>query len=65
LDLKDLVHAIEAETTLAVEEIGDVGLPEAGLLGETDTGKLSVLDLPTKLLAQVLLQALKLHSAGV
>jgi hypothetical protein len=65
LDLKDFVHAIEAETALAVEEIGDMGLPEAGLLGEADTGELSVLDLPTKTLAKVFLQALKLHAAGV
>jgi len=36
LDLEDLVHALKAESTLAVQEIGDVSLFKTGLLGESE-----------------------------
>lgn len=36
LDGEDFVHAFEAEAALAVEEVGDVGLLESGLLGEVE-----------------------------
>ena len=39
LDLEDLVHALDRETALAVQEIGDVGLFESGLLGEAEAGE--------------------------
>jgi len=35
---KHLVHAFEAQTTLAVQKIGDVRLLEFGLLGEAQPG---------------------------
>ena len=35
LDVEDFVHAFDAEAALAVEEIGDVGLFESGLLGKS------------------------------
>ena len=44
LNRKDFVHTFEAQAALAIEEIGDVGLFETGLLGKAKSGKLAVLD---------------------
>ena len=44
LDGEDFVHAFEAETALPVEEIGDVGLFESGLLGEPEAGEFTCFD---------------------
>jgi len=41
LDGENLVHALDAEAALAVEEIGDMGLLESGLLGKSKAGKFS------------------------
>lgn len=38
LDGQDLVHAFEAQTALTVEEVRNVGLFEAGLVGEAKAG---------------------------
>ena len=38
LNLEDLVHAFEAESSLTVEEVRDMSLLETGLLGETKAG---------------------------
>ena len=61
LDGKDFVHAFEAKAALAVEEIGDVGLLESGLLGEAKTGEFPTLDALQKDFTEVLLQGLELH----
>ena len=41
LDGEDLVHAFDTESALAVEEVGDVGLLESGLLGKPKAGQFS------------------------
>ena len=61
LNVKDLVHALEAKAALAVEEIGNVGLAEAGFLGEAKAGQFSFVDAFPKPFAEVLLQSLELH----
>ena len=61
LNRKDFVHALEAEAALAIEKIGDVGLFEAGLLGEPKSGKLAALDPFQKNIAEIVLQGLELH----
>ena len=61
LDRKDFVHALKTEAALAVEEVGNVGLLESGLLGETKAGKLSTFDALHKDFTEVLLQGLELH----
>ena len=38
LDLENFVHAFKAESALAVEEVGDVGLFESSLVGEAESG---------------------------
>ena len=39
LNLKDFVHAFDAESAFAIEEIGDVSLFESRLLGEFEASK--------------------------
>jgi hypothetical protein len=62
--LQDPVHALQTETAFSVEEVGDVGLFEAGFFRQTKTGQLAVLDTLPQALTEVLLQALELHNGG-
>ena len=61
LDLEDLVHALDAEAAFAVEEIGDVGLFESGLLGEAESGEFTCLNAVPKDFTEIVLQGLELH----
>ncbi len=61
LDGKDFVHAFEAKATFAVEEIGDVGLFEAGLLGEAESGQFTCFDAVPKDFSKIILQDFELH----
>ena len=55
------VHAFEAEAALAVEEVGDVGLFESGLLGEEQATEFACLDALPKHFAEIILQDFELH----
>ena len=61
LNRKDFVHAFDAETALAIEKIGDVGLFESGLLGESESGEFAAIDPFPEDFAEVVLQGLELH----
>jgi len=61
LDVQDLVHALDGEAALAIEEVGNVGLFEAGLLGEAESGKFSCLNSLQKDFSEIILQGLELH----
>ena len=61
LNGKDFVHALEAETALAIEEIGDVGLFESGLLGESESCKFAAIDPFPEDFTKIVLQGLELH----
>jgi len=61
LDRQDLVHAFEAKTAFLVEEIGDVGLFESGLLGQPKAGQLTCFDALPKDRPQIILQDFELH----
>jgi len=65
LNLKDFVHALDAEAAFAVEEIGDMGLLESGLLGEAESGEFSCFDTVPKDLAEVILQEFELHGRSI
>lgn len=65
LDLEDLIHAFEAQSAFAVEEIRDVGLFESSLLSETESGEFACFDSFPKDLAQVFLQGLELHGRSI
>jgi hypothetical protein len=58
---EDFVHAFQAKAALAVEEIGDVGLLESGLLGQVQAGEFSCFDALPEQLAKVILQDFELH----
>ena len=61
LDLEDLVHALDAEAALAVEEIGDVGLFESGLLGQSQPRQFTYFDAIPEDFPESVLQDLELH----
>ena len=61
LDLENLVHALDAEAALAVEEIGDVGLFESGLLGQAESRKFTCFNAIPKDFSEIVLQGLELH----
>ena len=61
LDGKDFVHAFETEAALPVEEVGDVGLLESGLLREPEAGQLACIDALPEDLAKIILQDFELH----
>jgi len=65
LDLKDFVHAFEAEAAFAVEEIGDVGLLESGLLGQAEAGEFSCCDAVPEDFAEIILQEFELHGRSI
>lgn len=65
LDLEDFVHAVEAKTALAIQEIRDMGLFESGLLCETEPGEFACFNSVPKDLTEVLLQGLELHGRSI
>ena len=65
LDLKDLVHAFEAESALAVEEVGDVSLFESGLLSESESREFACIDAVPEYLSKIFLQDFELHGRSI
>ena len=65
LDGQDAIHAFDAEPALAIEEVGDVRLLKAGLLGEMETGELAGLDALEEQLAEIFLQGAEFHGGTI
>ena len=65
LDMEDLVHTFEAKPALAVEEVGNVGLFESGLLGEAESGKFPFFDALPEDFTKILLQYFELHGRSI
>lgn len=65
LDLEDFVHALDAESAFAVEEVGDMGLFESGLLGETESGQFTCFDAVPKDIPKIILQDFELHGRSI
>ena len=63
LDLQNFVHAFEAQSALLVEEVGDMGLLEASLLGQSKAGKLACFDTIPEDLTKIILQDFEPHKA--
>ena len=61
LDVEHLVHALETQAALTVQEVGDVGLLEAGLFGEVEAGEFAFVDALPESLAQIFLQSPEFH----
>jgi len=65
LDLEDLVHAFEAESPLAVQEIGDVSLFKTCLLGESEACQFPCIDSVPKNFSKIILQDFELHGRSI
>ncbi|PYX48854.1 MAG: hypothetical protein DMG83_00455 [Acidobacteria bacterium] len=65
LHIQDFVHAFQAEAALAVEEVGNVRLLEAGLLGEAEAGKIALFNPVPERLAQIFLQRFEFHGQSI
>jgi hypothetical protein len=58
---EDAVEAFEGEGAFAVEEVGDVGLLEARLLGETAAGERTSFDAAEELKSEEFVQIMEVH----
>jgi hypothetical protein len=58
---QDAVEAFEREGSFAIEEIGYMGLLEAGLMGETTAGEDATFDATEQFKAKKFMQVLKVH----
>lgn len=65
LDTENLVHAFKAESALAVEEVGYVGLFESSLPSETETSKFTCFDALPEDFTEILLQYFELHGRSI
>jgi hypothetical protein len=65
LHIQDFVHAFQAEATLAIEEVGDVGLLESGLLREAKSRQLAFFNAIPQGLTQIFLQCLEFHAKSI
>ena len=65
LDVQYLVHAFDAQAAFAVEEVGNVGLPEAGFAGQAQAGEFAFLDALPESFAQIFLQGAELHEPSI
>jgi hypothetical protein len=61
LDGEDPVHAFEAESALAIQEVRNVCLFESGLLGEAEAGESALLNALPKSVSEVFLQDSEFH----
>jgi hypothetical protein len=63
LDGQNPVHALKTQSTLAIQEVGDMSLLESGLLCQTEAGQISLIDALPKSIAQIVLQNAKFHKS--
>jgi len=63
LHSQDLIHALETQATLAIEEVRDVRLFESGLFSQPQTGQAFLFDAVPKSFAKVFLQDFEFHKA--
>ncbi|MGA8429687.1 MAG: hypothetical protein WB729_07690 [Candidatus Sulfotelmatobacter sp.] len=65
MDAQDFIHAPQAQAALLIEKVGDVSLPEAGLLGQTKTCQDPFVEALPQSLPQIILQKLELHGGNI
>jgi len=64
LNGEDAIHALKAEATLAIEEVGDVGLLETRLLCQAKAGEVAFVDALPESVAEIILQDAEFHDGG-
>ena len=65
LDVQYLVHALDAQATFPVQEVGNVRLLETCLPGQAQAGQLAFFDALAKSFPQILLQRPELHAQSI
>ena len=63
LDAENFIHGFETQAPLVVEEIGDMGLLETGLLRQAQASEFARVDALTNNIAEIVLQRTKFHEA--
>ena len=61
LNVENLVHPFQAKPTLAIEEVGDMGLLEPSLLGEPQAGDFPSINAIPERLTKIFLQRPEFH----
>jgi len=62
---EDFVHAFDAQAALLVQEIGDVGLLESGLLRQMEAGEFAGFDALPEDFSKVILQDFEPHARSI
>ena len=65
LHVENFVHALQAESALAIQKVRDVGLLEAGLFRETKAGEFSSVNALPKSLAEIFLKHAEFHRRSI
>jgi hypothetical protein len=61
LDGEDPIHPLQTQAAFAIQEIGDMGLLETGLLSQTKAGQVAFINALPEGIAQVVLQHSEFH----
>jgi hypothetical protein len=59
------IHALDAQTSLLIQKIGDMRLLEAGLLGQPQAGQIAFFNPPPKSFPQIILQYSEFHAGSI
>ena len=65
LHSEQAIHSVNAQVTLAIEEVGNVGLLKASLCSEPEASQLPLIDSPPQSFSQIFLQALEFHGRSI
>jgi len=65
LDGQDFIHAFEAESALAIEEVRDMGLAESGLVRQVEAREIALVDTLAERLAEIVLQSPEFHGRSI
>src|SRR5436305_13866254 len=63
--MQDFVHTFQAQGALGIQEVGDVCLLEAGLVGQLEAGQVPFFDATADEFAQVFLQGFEFHKTTI
>ena len=65
LYIQDFVHAFQAQSAFAIQEVGDVSLFKTGLCGEMEAGQVAFFDARPESFAQIFLQCPEFHGRSI
>ena len=65
LYIQDIVHALQAQSAFAIQEVGDVVLLKTGLCGQMEAGQITLFDTRPQSFAQIFLQRPEFHGRSI